>query len=118
MTYREKYIGWYLRFLKEENAPLKIHGYRHHIPTSWWTDGILLFRWLQFFSYIGVEDIKHFFNTYNIELTKKDRYTLRKGIKNGAMYSALTCLKIKYEICGSVEDFHRAYITWLDSEMI
>lgn len=117
MTYREKYRGWYLRFLKEENEPLNINGYRH-IPTSWWTDGILTFRWLQFFSYIGVEDIKHFFDTYNIELTKKDRHILRKGIKNGSMYKTLTCLKIKYGISGSDQDFHRAYITWLDSEMI
>lgn len=117
MTYREKYRGWFLRFLKEENAPLNIHGYKS-IPTAWWSDDILIFRWLQFFSYIGVEDIKHFFDTYNIELTKKDRHILRKGIKNGSMYKALTCLKIKYEISGSEQGFHRAYITWLDSEMI
>lgn len=117
MTYREKYRGWFLRFLKEENAPLNIHGYKS-IPTAWWSDDILIFRWLQFFSYIGVEDIKLFFNKYNVKLTKKDCYTLRKGIKNGSMYSALTCIQKKYEIFGSEQDFHRAYITWLDCEII
>ena len=117
MTYREKYKNYYFRFLKEVNGTWNLKGYKG-IPTTWWSDGVLPSRWLQFFAYVGVEDIKLFFNKYNVKLTKKDRYTLRKGIKNGSMYSALTCMQKKYEIFGSEQDFYNAYLRWLDCEII